>query len=550
MTSPASTDNHSDRLERGLCWILGSLSVVWLLGWLPQYLTWPWWIDLDTYAWLAQAWSAGTVPYRDVRVFNFPGQIYLFLGLGWGFGWGHTASIYALDCALLLSLIFLILSWSRNRLGSRLSGWFATVSLLAYYLNQPYHLVAQRDWQAALFAAAALLIIQRGHGRPGALLASAAVMAVAFTIRPHVVLLLPPIGLALWLEAPARSSVRPPHPIKPFLIWSIGFGASVFVAFLPLIVFGLIDDLINAIRTVSYGTRYAGLARPGLLQSLLLQNGLDPSLMSWRSTREILRTLDLGKLGLLFILNGVWLARTRNQPLRILAGPWVLALGIAFLYEPVHPIRHAYLAHPLRVFWTLNLAVFVAAIRSLPVQPQSARRWSLGLLALVMALLPGWPRFWSPARSTEAWKDLAKNELPARVPLGAQTYFAPGDTRSPYRWEEYRQTINYLRTKTSQSTLVANLLRNFPFPAINGPAGRISPLTAEGAVPYLYTINPEIEPEFAKALTNAPPGTVVVWDPEQPSFTPFLELPTIRQVMSQQYRQEQRFGVIEIWRKR
>jgi hypothetical protein len=97
---------------------------------------------------------------------------------------------------------------------------------------------------------------------------------------------------------------------------------------------------------------------------------------------------------------------------------------------------------------------------------------------------------------------------------------------------------------------VADLLRNVPFPAINGPAGRVSPLTAEGAIPYLWTIDPEIEPEFAQDLAKAPSGSVVVWDPDRPSFTPDLDLTKVGEVVRRQYRPEARFGAIEIWRKR
>ena len=553
MTAPPPVAHPWAPIERVLCWVLGSLCALWFLGWLPQYLTWPWWIDLDTYAWLAQGWTSGTVPYRDVQVFNFPGQIYLFWVLGTVFGWGRTASIYAVDAALLAGLIALLLTWSRSRLGTRLPAWFAATSLLSYYLNQEYHLVAQRDWQASILAVASLLLVQLGRSRRLTRAFSAVALGAAFTIRPHVVLLSPAIALAVWLEpepvgaAPAKHSGR----WRGLLTWSCLFAASVLVGFLPLIVSGLLGDLVAAIRLVGYGSHYAQLARPGLLRSLALQIGRDRFPHALRSPSDFGRALDLAKLGLLLFLNLGWLTRTRNGPLRNLAAPWALGLGLLFLYEPLHPIRHAYLAHPLRVIWAVNLALFVAVGWPTRTQGRPRRYHVLTLLfAGLMAWLPGWPRFWSPLRSLEAWPSLVRNELPARVPLGARVFFAPEDSRSPYRWEEYRQAIDYLRRTTDASTRVANLLRNVPFPAINGPVGRVSPLTAEGAIPYLYTIDAGIETEFAQALERAPVGTVVVWDPSRPAFTTRLDLELVAAVVRKQYRPEAQFGIIEIWRKR
>ena len=71
--------------------VLATLCVVMLAEWLPHCLTWPWWPDLDAFAAIAQGWDAGIRPYRDVALFNFPGQIELFWLLGTSFGWGRTA---------------------------------------------------------------------------------------------------------------------------------------------------------------------------------------------------------------------------------------------------------------------------------------------------------------------------------------------------------------------------------------------------------------------------------------------------------------------------
>ena len=43
-------------------------------GWLPHYLTWPWWPDIDSFAAIAQGWDAGIRPYRDVSIFMAHGS--------------------------------------------------------------------------------------------------------------------------------------------------------------------------------------------------------------------------------------------------------------------------------------------------------------------------------------------------------------------------------------------------------------------------------------------------------------------------------------------
>src|SRR4051812_10762923 len=66
--------------------VVGSACLVMLVTWVPHYLTWPWWSDLDVFATMAQAWRSGIEPYRDLIEVNFPGQLYLFVALDWAFG--------------------------------------------------------------------------------------------------------------------------------------------------------------------------------------------------------------------------------------------------------------------------------------------------------------------------------------------------------------------------------------------------------------------------------------------------------------------------------
>jgi hypothetical protein len=167
-----------------------------------------------------------------------------------------------------------------------------------------------------------------------------------------------------------------------------------------------------------------------------------------------------------------------------------------------------------------------------------------------LAVLPGWPRFWDPVRSVEAVGLLARGAMPERAPNGAEAFFSPEDGRSPYTWADYRRTIVDLRAATTAEVPVANLLRNVPFPAINGPAGRVTPLTAEGAMAYLLYVDPGVEVAYARALIEAPPGACVVWDPSRRSFAAELELSVVRPVLERGYRPASRAGAIEVWRRR
>ena len=90
--------------------------------------------------------TPGTRPYRDVAIFNFPGQIELFWLLGTSLGWGRTAPIYAVDGALLVVLGLVMSAWSRCGFGRSSPGLVSFVAFLHYYLSLDYALAAQRDW--------------------------------------------------------------------------------------------------------------------------------------------------------------------------------------------------------------------------------------------------------------------------------------------------------------------------------------------------------------------------------------------------------------------
>ena len=135
-------------LRGPLTGLLACVCLALLVTWIPYYLCWPWWPDLDAYAAMAQAWDAGEVPYRDLSAFNFPGQIYVFWMLGKALRLGpHGPDLRPRrDPAV-----------DRRGRSSRLEptqprgilpGVVGYAASLQYYLGLSCSLVVQRDWHA------------------------------------------------------------------------------------------------------------------------------------------------------------------------------------------------------------------------------------------------------------------------------------------------------------------------------------------------------------------------------------------------------------------
>ena len=108
--------------------------------------------------------------------------------------------------------------------------------------------------------------------------------------------------------------------------------------------------------------------------------------------------------------------------------------------------------------------------------------------------------------------------------------------------------LAYLRLRTGPRTQVANLLRNVPFPGVNGSVGRISPLRADAGIIWLYQLDIGREVEFARLL-EAADDTVVVWIPGERSFDPRLQLPILERTVPRFYHPEARLGGIQVWRR-
>ena len=172
----------------------------------------------------------------------------------------------------------------------------------------------------------------------------------------------------------------------------------------------------------------------------------------------------------------------------------------------------------------------------------------LAVLAIVVEMSMGVPLFCDPSATVEAIRSLAHGEtLPIHSPPGSRAWFDPTKARW-YAWEDYRDALIYLRRNTEPGTLVANVLKEPPFPAINGPTGRLSPFRAESGICWMWLVDIDLEPEFAAALEQAT-DSVVVWSPEEHKLLSQLRLDRLASVIREHYRPEARFGHIEVWRR-
>jgi hypothetical protein len=530
----ASVSDRLDRSSLGECaslaigaggsFLVATACVVMLATWVPHYLTWPWWCDIDQFAVSAQSWDAGILPYRDQPDFDFPGPIYLCWLLGKAFGWGRTAPMYAVDVALLVGLGMALTAWSKRRFGRALPGLVGFLLLLVYYLNLPYWLVAQRDWRAPLFAVLSVMILEARPGRI-ARLVSAGLFAVSLSFRPHCALFMPALVSAL--EENLHLEPQPHTPLrKAFLEWAAAFALGLLLAFAPLVYAGVLDDFVRALATAHYGTGY-GKAKLYLLPTLLRDQ-----LAEWQTVLTF----------------GVLLALVGAPPFRRTARTWVCALlGIA-LYKPLSPVVHAYMNHPLYMVWSVNIAIATAWFLATPWLSSPLRVLCLALL--LRSGIPILPQFCSIERSLEAVGSLMRGEEPRRAPNGCELMISSRTDRpTHYRWDDYRNLLDYLRHSTAPNSRVANFLRALPFPSVNGPAGRLTAFPAAGGILYLGQCDRTAEIRCAEALERVPEG-LVVWVPREECVDNPNIYPNMVKAIEAHYVPLARFGIIEVWRKK
>ncbi len=489
---------------------LGLVVLIQLGSWLPHYLTWPYWADHDVFANAARAWDLGEKPYRDVRQNNFPGTIYLFYLLGKTLGWGRPWAFHAFDSTLLLAFVGLLIAWSRRMFGRALPGLVGSLAFLSYYLSLDYCHTAQRDWQGPALAVMALLITQAWPGR-AARLTSAPLAAMAFSIRPQVVLFLP----ALLVEVSTAGERG--HSLRRGVLWLATFAAFAALAFVPLLANGIFGDFLQSLRRVAFGSTYNKVIPASVAKGWLLQ----ASAFRW-----------------LVVPGAILLLSHRTEHAKS-ARAWLLALAGASFYKPLSPMAHSYLDIPLVLAWSVNLAVLAGLIVATSNVPSTIK------LACVLALLGMGtttvrPEFCVVGPNLRAWSTLRSGLEPEDVPPGYR--HGSVATSAFYPWSDYRAALLYLRAHTNPSTKVANALKGDP--AIASEVDRLSAFPAE-SIAWLRMVDPRDEPAFVESLERST-DSVVLWSPGELGPDPSSPDSQIEAAIRRLYRFEARFGTIEV----
>jgi hypothetical protein len=524
-----------DLAGRGSTWVLNGPLTAALLAlcgfqlatWVPHYLTWPWFADHDVFATQALGWQHGQVPYRDLAGNNFPGTIYLFWILGKLFGWGRTVPFWAVDAGFVLIFGASLLGWSGRRFGRLLPGLVGYAVFLSYYLGLEFGRAAQRDWHGPFFLLIGLLAVDAYPGRVSRWL-SALTTAIAFAIRPQVVLFVPALLLAISQGASGEAKSSPVRTARTLFGWGVLLILLIVLAFMPLVLAGAWHDFLRSIRITFYGAQYNKTNPNGILNQLLLQ--------------ALHLEFDLVPLAIL-VLAPLSEARTRST-----ARVWLLAYAGAWFYKPLSPVPFLYLEQPLTILWAINIAVLVELLLT-PGLASPAIRLVAVLLAATLGVHAR-PAMCSVAYARQGIEALLLGVDPEAAPLGIHIGLPVDPKLTAFPWEDFRETLAFLRTRTSPDTPVANLLHVVP--ALNGPTGRTTPLPAESLA--WLGVKPDDEGAFARALGKAPAKTLVVWTPEKGKFVDlwshFDQVKRLAPVIRRDYEPIAHFGDVEIWKRR
>ena len=540
-TKPASTQPELLHLDAKLGPMVNLFTLVaalWCLfllaAWVPQYLTWPWYNDNDHFAMLAQLWDTGRLPYRDFFSMQFPGEIYLYYLLGKLFGWGNTVAYYAFDAALVVAFGALLAAWSVKRFRTPLPGLIGFASFEYYYMAENFTVAGQRDWHAAFFAVAGLVLMEWRGGKWAKILGALS-YAVGLSFRPQMVLLAPAFLLAIDADARARNATLAERA-RAIVAWFALIGAFLALAFLPLLYNGILGDFIRSIRYLQPGASgYSTLTGP-----IFLKRVYELFLQTRFNAIPILIFLTLWRVPRL----------TRASAFIALAA----VLGVLF-YGPISPNQYSNHAIAPMAALAFATAILAKIILDVAAEAPSAK---LAALVLLLFLVAGKEPVFASLNGTfysdkivthpdyvETSKQRHDYGSLGAIPIlksGAMPEQDPPGRRPSniYAWRDYRAAILYLRSLDPSLTL-ENMIGDGDL-AYNGVVPRLPALPAD-----IFSIQAfsHTEPPCAKALESLD-KTLVLWSPR----APHEKHPLIAEVVARLYEQQAKFGEIEVWRKK
>ena len=213
---PATPTQHPPWMQ----WLLGAISALLCLllvcyGWLMYQ--WPMMREAHYLHYIGYLINEhGFVPYRDILETSWFGTFLFHMLVGNVFG--YTAAAFRLADLVFLALL-LLLTW---RILARLDRWLATIGTITFGLAY-YHLgpanTLQRDFLMLLPVSGALLLALQTEWSAGIrALGVGLLFGAACTIKPHIIIGLPPVLLALAASCPATA----PRPWR--LIEQTGIG--------------------------------------------------------------------------------------------------------------------------------------------------------------------------------------------------------------------------------------------------------------------------------------------------------------------------------------
>lgn len=514
--------------------ILGILGVC--LIWVPEYLVQPLWTDHEHVLVMARLWDLGQFPWTNMLTYQFPGEMEFAWLSAKLFGWGNPIGFYMLDMILNLIFVIALLAWSNRQLGNWKFAVSGILGMLAIELSLPFTNVAQRDTHTALMAMLAFCL-------PGALRSvkwGTALSAIAFgfglAIRPHMVLFLPMIlcGLVWAFHSNDREILYKQNRKK--LAALLGLWMIVAVAASCL----FLSPVLGPRHSPDF---MAALRFPFQQEGAYAEKELASYAIVFRDLYRVSRHFWFISISLLII------AIPSQQKWRLI-GLFLVFMGISgMFYRAVHPVDHGYLQLPLQLLECLGLVIITAWLVD---QSKNINGWMwLSLCGLTChVLVTSLPLYIEASYAPKAVRYLLDGTDPGYSPPGARAAYPNAEWIYHYDWIDWVRATDWLRLETKPDTKILNILSFQPFPPFCATIDRLPLGPTESIVLMNWFTNRNFEPDWIKALEQAPPGSLVAWDNHRMNLPNLRRLGNVVNTIEKLYQPRAKFGEIEFWEKR